>query len=297
MISKSIKILLASCFILVSLKSTAQDDLMSLLEESSEDEPVEVTSIWKGMRLISGHTSRVLNPGVMDFVISHRFGRVNGYIDEFYGLDDSQIRLGLEYGIVKGLNVGIGRSSDQKVVDSYLKYQFLSQKTNGMPLTMTAFSSIAIKTGDGAFSDPEFDNEFSQRLYYSSQLLIARKISSRLSLQLTPSFVHRNTTRTIEDSNDIFALGVGGRFKLTNRTSLNVEYYPQFNKTEEFTDAFSVGFDIETGGHVFQLHVTNSRGMIEQAFITETNGEWGKGDLHMGFNVARSFNLGAKKGH
>ena len=284
-------------FVIISVSTGfAQDDLMSLMQESQPEQSYEVTSTWKGMRLISGHTTRVLNPGVMDFVISHRFAPINTGIDEFFGLDDSQIRLGLEYGIVKGLTVGVGRSSHEKVVDGYLKYQVLTQKENkGAPITLTGFTSLAIKTGDGAFSDPDFDNSFSQRLHYSYQLLIARKFSSKFSAQLMPSLIHHNTVTYESEPNDVYALGVGGRYKISNRMSINAEYYPQFNNTDEFTNALSFGVDIETGGHVFQIHITNSRAMIEEGFITGTTGEWSEGDIHIGFNVARSFNLKAGK--
>ncbi|MFY0627295.1 MAG: hypothetical protein JXR07_13425 [Reichenbachiella sp.] len=275
----------------------AQEDLMSLLEESTTTSTsYEVTSTWKGMRLISGHTTRMLNPGIMDVVISHRFGRINDGVEEFYGLDNSQIRLGLEFGITKWMNFGFGRSSHDKVVDGFFKFKILTQKEdNSMPITLNGFTSLAIKTGDGAFSNPEFDNQFSQRLYYSYQLLIARKFNSRLSLQVMPSLIHRNTVRTVEEPNDVIAIGVGGRYKVTNRMSINAEYYPQLNSVETYTNALSFGVDIETGGHIFQIHVSNSRAMIESGFIAETTGLWSEGDLHIGFNISRSFDLKAGK--
>ncbi len=280
---------------LIVNKANAQDDLLYQLETIYESRSSKVQSTWKTVRLISGHSTRVMDPGVLNFVIGHRFGTVNMGVEEFWGLDDAQTRLGFEYGLVKNLNIGIGRSSYDKVVDGYLKYRLLQQTVNeSVPLTLTLFSSMAIKTGDQAFSDPEFDNEFSQRLQYSYQLLIARKFSPKLSVQIMPSLIHRNTVTYADEPNDIYSIGVGGRFKISNRTSINAEYYPQFNNTNEFTNALSFGVDIETGGHVFQLHITNSRAMIEPGFIAETTGNWSEGDIHIGFNVARAFNLKAK---
>lgn len=270
-----------------------EDDLMSMLDV--DDTPKEVTGSFKATRLVTGHTTRTLGKNTLDFVINHRFGAVNSGVDEFWGLDDAQIRLGLEYGITDRLMIGAGRSSFEKTVDGYVKYKVLVQKKNGLPITLTAFSSIAIKTGPNAFTDPDYDNQFSQRLAYTYQFLVARKFNSKLSVQVMPTLVHRNIVATRDEPNELVAVGVGGRYKLTQRASINVEYYPQLNNTAEYKDALSLGFDVETGGHVFQVHVTNSRAMIEKAFIGETQGNWSDGDLYFGFNISRSFALGSKK--
>lgn len=288
-------ILIISLLVLGVSEVKAQDDLLAMMEDSVYTANQPISSTWKGMRLISGHTTRLLKPGVMDFVISHRFGKVNDGVNEFFGLDDAKIRLGLEFGITDWLNFGFGRSSYKKTVDSNLKFRLLSQTDdNHIPITISGFTSLAINTDSDSFVDPE-NIEFSQRLTYSYQLLIARKFNSNFSMQIMPSLVHRNLVLTKEEANDIYALGVGGRYKISKRTSINAEYYPQFNSVSEFTNALSFGVDIETGGHVFQLHVTNSRAMIEPYFIAETTGKWGDGDIHLGFNISRSFDLKSKK--
>ncbi|WP_109830788.1 DUF5777 family beta-barrel protein [Reichenbachiella versicolor] len=276
-----------------AVSAYGQDDLMSMLDTKQESK--EVTSTFKASRLVSGQTVRTLDKNTLDFVINHRFGAINSGVEEFWGLDDAQIRLGLEYGVTDDLMVGIGRSSYEKTVDGYLKYKILSQQTSGVPVTVTGFASMAIKTDKDAFADPDYDYSFSQKTSYAYQLLVARKFNSKLSLQLMPTLIHRNLVVTANDSNDVVALGVGGRYKFTPRVSFNVEYYPQFNNTDDYTDALSLGVDIETGGHVFQLHVSNSRAMIEKGFVAETTGEWGEGDLFFGFNISRSFALGKKK--
>lgn len=283
-------------FLFCSFSAFAQDDLMSLLAEEEKDQEVEAT--FKSTRLISGQTTEMRSAGILDFVISHRFGTVNQGIEQFYGLDDAYIRLGLDYGITDRLNVGIGRSSFQKVVDGSIKYKILIQQTGkkSVPISLVAFTSLAIKTGDGAFSDPTIDHPFSDRLYSTFQLLVSRKMNTNLSLQFMPTFIHRNLVPSGEYPNDVIALGVGGRYKISKRVAINAEWFPQVTeKGPEVTNALSFGVDIETGGHVFQLHITNSRSMIEQGFISETTGSWGEGDIHLGFNISRVFDLTPKK--
>lgn len=288
--------LLTTAILFCSFSVFAQDDLMSLLEDGEKNQEVEAT--FKSTRLISGQTTEMRSAGILDFVISHRFGTVNQGIEQFYGLDDAYIRLGLDYGITDRLNVGIGRSSFQKVVDGSLKYKVLIQQTGekSMPISLVAFTSIAIKTGDGAFTDPTIDHPFSDRLYYTFQLLVSRKVNTNLSLQFMPTFVHRNLVPSGEYPNDVIALGVGGRYKISKRVSVNAEWFPQVTeKGPEVTNALSFGVDIETGGHVFQIHLTNSRSMIEQGFISETTGDWTDGDIHIGFNISRVFDLSPNK--
>lgn len=136
-------------------------------------------------------------------------------------------------------------------------------------------------------------NYFSSRLTYTNQILIARKFSSSVSIQLTPTYIHRNFVETSKDDNDVWALGVGGRFKLSKRISLNLEYYYIISQetAKNYDNSLTIGFDIETGGHVFQLFFSNSRGITEQQFIPETTGNWLNGDIHFGFNISRTFVL------
>ncbi|SMD38037.1 hypothetical protein SAMN04488029_3601 [Reichenbachiella faecimaris] len=279
-----------------SFSGFAQDDLMSLLNDEEGSQEVEAT--FKSTRLISGQTTEMRTAGILDFVISHRFGTINQGIEQFYGLDDSQIRLGLDYGITDRFNVGIGRSSFQKIVDGSLKYKILIQQTGekSIPVSLVAFTSLAIKTGEGAFTDPTADHPFSDRLYSTFQLLASRKMNTNLSLQFMPTFMHRNLVPSNEYPNDVIALGVGGRYKISKRVAINAEWFPQVTeKGPEIYDALSFGVDIETGGHVFQIHITNSRSMIEQGFISETTGNWGDRDIHLGFNISRVFDLSPKK--
>lgn len=275
--------------LLVCTKVTAQDELMDILNDSEEEGKSYATATFKSTRLINGHSIETRTKNVLEFIISHRFGRVNSGVDELFGLDNSSIRFGLEYGITNDLNIGVGRSSFQKVYDGYVKYKILKQ-SNALPVTLTGFLSAVSQTLD--FPNDGANYESKHRYSYTYQLLLARKFDSNFSFQLMPTWIHRNLVPTEEDANDLFALGFGGRVKLNNRLALNAEYYPQFtDKSDRFTNALAFGFDLETGGHVFQLHLTNAQQMNEGGFIGETTGNFFDGDIHFGFNISRVFTL------
>ncbi len=268
-----------------------EEDLLSLLGE--EQTTTYTTASFKANRVINLHSLENLSSGELDVKISHRFGYLSGGIYELYGLDESTIRIGADYGITDRLMIGAGRSSYEKTYDGFIKFKLLRQSTGAkvMPVTLALFSSMAVKTLKP--SDPDRENYFSSNLYYSFQMILGRKFSEAFSLQLSPTMVHRNLVETVEEKNDVFALGVGGRIKLNKRIALNGEYIYVFPNqiAEEYHNSLSIGFDIETGGHVFQLHFTNSTSMIEKGFVAENEGSWGKGDVHFGFNISRIFNL------
>lgn len=278
--------------LLFAIEVSAQDDLLALAEADSTTTSF-TDATFKATRVINGHSVELIPRKELLFLISHRFGMLNSGAYNFFGLDGATIRLALEYGLSDRLNVGVGRSSLQKTFDGYLKYRLLRQQEDGWarPVTITAFASTAIKTLE--FANPERDNHFSSRLSYTYQLLVARKFNERFSFQLSPTLVHRNLVATVRDENNVLALGAGSRFKLTKSTSFNAEYYYLLPgaTASDFRNVLSLGFDIETGGHVFQLHLTNAQGMIEKFFIPETIGRWSNGDIYFGFNISRIFDL------
>lgn len=272
----------------------AAQDLMKLVDKETEPESEYTEQTFKGTRLINGHSIETRKMGVLDVIIGHRFGRLNSGGYDLFGLDDSQARLGVDYGITDRLNAGAGRSSFEKTFDGFLKYKVVRQhngERGNTPVSVVAFASVALNTMKS--STPGNEPSFNSRLTYTYQAIIARKFSPAFSLQLSPSWVHRNVVAQGTDPNDVYALGAGGRIKLTKRISLNAEYYYQFNRhSESLTqNSLAIGFDIETGGHVFQLHFTNSRAMIEKGFIAETTGDFFDGDVHFGFNISRTFQL------
>ena len=275
----------------------AQDDLMNLLDEQSEETTEYAFATFKSTRLVSGHSVETNGEGVLQFMIMHRFGRINNGWRDLWGLDNASIRLGLEYGITDDLNVGFGRSSFNKVFDFTAKYRFLKQKTGAenFPFTATIVSVAYLQSTEWA--EPERENLFSSRMSYHNSLLIARKFKG-YSIQLMPTVVHRNLVETEEDQNTVFSMGGGASVQITPSVRANIEYYyllpDQISSTiggEEVTNALSFGVDIETGGHVFQLHITNSRGMTEKFLATETTGDFFNGDIHFGFNISRVFTL------
>ena len=271
----------------------SQNDLLDILEEETKQETSNeiVTSIFKGTRILNGHSVENRKKQELEFIISHRFGRVNLGFDELFGLDQANIRFAFEYGLNDNLTIGIGRSSFEKTFDSFLKYSLIHQ-TKGeksFPFAISLFGSIAAKT----IKDypPTDKRTFAESLFYVGQVLIARKVSSDFSVQLTPTYIHRNTVKIAEDPYDIFALGFGSRLKLSKRVSLNSEYFHAFNESMSINarNSLSFGVDIETGGHVFQLILSNSITMIEKSFIAETTGNFFGGDIHFGFNLSRIF--------
>jgi hypothetical protein len=267
------------------------DDLLSLLDE--EESINYTTASFKATRIINLHSLENMSAGELDIKIQHRFGFISGGVYELWGLDQSTIRIGADYGVTNSFMIGLGRSSYEKTYDGFMKLKVLRQSTGAkkMPITLALFSSMAIKTLKP--SDPDRENYFSNDLYYAFQMMLGRKFSDAFTLQLSPTLVHRNLVATEAEANDVLAMGFGGRIKLSKRVSLNAEYIYVLpdQLAEGFHNSFSIGFDIETGGHVFQLHFSNSTSMIEKGFVAETVGQWGDGDIHFGFNISRVFNL------
>jgi len=287
-------------FIFIVQCLRAQDDLENLLNGQMEEETNYTEATFKSTRIMNGHSIERTKAGQLDFRISHRFGTVNSGIYEYFGLDQSNVHFGLEYGITNWLMTGFGRGTYQKTYDGFFKLSILRQSTGkkNMPISLSWVSSMAINTLK--WENTERTNYFSSRLSYVHQLLVARKFNERFSLELNPTYVHRNLVKTALDMNDLWSLGAGTRFKLSKRISINAEYYAVLKApgSQESTPSYnplSIGFDIETGGHVFQLFFTNSLAMIEKGFIGETTGQWKHGDIHFGFNISRTFALINKK--
>jgi hypothetical protein len=276
-------------------------DLMAQLEKevlgNEGDRTDYTTATFKTTRLINGHTVENAGKGVLDVKISHRFGKVNAGVYELFGLDNATMRMGLDYGLTNWLMVGIGRSTFEKTLDGFMKMKLLRQSSGNrnMPITLSYLGAVSYKTIK--FENTGQVNYNTSRFSFSHQLLIGRKFSEGTSLQIMPTLTHINLVPLASDPNDLVAIGIGGRQKLSKRISLNAEYYYQLPdyKLEGTTNSFSVGFDIETGGHVFQLHFTNSQGMTERTFINQTTGDWGKGDVFFGFNISRVFTIGKRK--
>ena len=296
---KTQRIVLILLSLAVAGRLSAQDNtLLNMLNDSMAANKTKtyVTGTFKATHIINTQTIESPAKNNLYFVIQHRFGQLNSGSYNFFGLDNATLRLGLDYGITDDLDIGIGRSSYLKTFDGYLKYKLLKQtESGGMPVSVSVLGSVTDYTQTEP-SETYLNTKY--RTAYSGELLIARKITSTLSLQVTPTWLHYNLVPTVEDKNDVFAVGLGGRMKITKRMSINAEYdvVPK-NQVVSTTahNSLSLGWDIETGGHVFQLVFSNSQSMLETQYLTQTTGTWGKGDIYFGFNISRDFNL--KKKH
>jgi Membrane bound beta barrel domain (DUF5777) len=273
----------------------AQDDLMNTLE-AQQPKKEFVTNAFKSSRVINGHSMEFIGAGVLDFRILHRFGRVNQGFNELFGLDQASMRMGFDYGVTKNFTVGIGRTTFQKELDGFLKYRLLWQskgkKSSPISLVLVAGSSINTLKNTSTTQKATFTS----RTGYYYQTIIGRKFSNKFSLQLSPTLVHRNEVDAI-DENDIFAAGIGARYKISKRMALVLDYFYVANglPSTKGENPLSIGVDIETGGHVFQLHFSNTSGMNERAFITNTTNSWADGDIQFGFNLSRVFTIKRKK--
>ena len=278
--------------IMVSAIHAQEGDLLKDVDSGPEKE--YVTNAFKSSRVINGHSMELIGAGVLDFRILHRFGQVDQGSYEMFGLDQASMRMGFDYGISRNLTIGIGRSTLRKEFDGFLKYRLLQQSKgkNSFPFSFILVGGSTLYTLKSADS---VKKSFNSKVSYYYQGIIGRKFNSRLSLQLTPTILHRNFVEA-GDKNETFSLGFGGRFKLSKRVAFVCDYFMNMNgfPKERFEDPLSVGIDIETGGHVFQLHFSNTAGMNERAFITETTGKWGKGEVRFGFNLSRVFTIKKK---
>jgi len=291
-----ISVSIISIAIVLSSLTVSAQDLLSLIEDDEEETEI-VAAAWKANRVVNLHSIENTPAGVFDFKIGHRFGQLSLGLSELFGLDQSSVRIGGDYGITDRLMIGLGRSSFEKTIDGFVKYRLIRQTRGAVetPLSVSLLATAAIKTVP--FQNPDRENFFSSRLYYTYQVILARKFSNEFTLQLSPTLVHRNLVEFNEESNDVIAMAAAARFKLTQRLALNVEYIyvPDGQLLPGFRNSFTLGLDIETGGHVFQLHFTNSTSMIEKGFVTETTGNWWDGNIHFGFNVSRVFQLHTPK--
>jgi hypothetical protein len=264
--------------------------LLDLLPEESEIEYAKYS--FKTNRIINLHSLENTAAGVLDVKISHRFGTVDEGFYNLFGIDVATQRIGVDFGITNDLQIGIHRNSVRKAFDGHAKYRILRQSSGKrtMPITLSVLSSLAIETQKP--DNPNRDNLFSSKLFYCNQLLIGRKFNDIFTLQLTPTHIHRNLVALKTDPNDVFALGVGGRIRLSRRMTFNFEYIPVLTKLNpSVANSLSIGLDIETGGHVFQLHFTNSDSMAEYKYVAGTEKDWGADAIRFGFNVSRVFTV------
>ena len=265
-------------FLLPSLV-LSQDDLLD--EIDSDPEVNYATATFKGLKIVNFESTKLVAKKEFTFVVAHRFGSIENGFDTFLGLDDAVTRLNFIYGISDAFNISISRSSFQKIYEAALKYRLVRQKEGGSPFTIVGYNSLLINTALDEANFPKL--EFKDRLGYTAQILIARKISSKLSLQIAPTVFHDNFVVDDNQDNTQYAIGLGGRYKLGKRWSFNTDYGWHLNRSSSspFKNPFSIGFDLETGGHVFQMHLTNAQAMNTNGFLGQATGDWGDGDIYL----------------
>lgn len=279
--------LFATIFLII--QPTFSQDLLDELNDDSIKQTYFTEATFKDTRIVNLQSNETVGKGVLHFVIQHRFGTINSGFYDLFGLDNAEMKMSFDYGVTDDITVTCGRSNFEKTFEGSVKVKLLKQSTGAkkIPLSVSWYSVMMYT------NSREYDYSHVQRLSYSQQAIITRKINKNLSLALVPSFVHKNTIDEPNELHDNFILGVGGRHKINPRVSINAEYNLRLNahENDQTYDGLSIGFDIETGGHVFQLHVTNSVGMFERSFLTENIGSWTNGDIYFGFNMSRVFNL------
>lgn len=274
-------------FFLIPTCLFAQDDLLSEIDSNIEQD--FESAAFKGLKIVNFESTKMVSKDELYFVVSHRFGSIETGFKDFFGLDQAVTRLNLIYGVSDGINIGVSRSSFRKIYEYSLKMRLLREKKGGFPFTVVSSSNILINTSleDEILPGLEFKN----RLGYTTQLLISKKFNKNFSLQLMPTFFHDNYVDIDEQHNSQYVIGFGGRHKLTKRWSINFDYGLHMNRADNspYTNPLSIGFDLETGGHVFQLHFTNAQPMNTNGFLGQGTGDWSDGNIFFGFNLSRVF--------
>jgi len=267
--------------------SFAQDDLVSEIDIDS-GVTTEVSSVFKGLKIINFESTKLVAKGGFYFVVSHRFGSVKNGFENLFGLDEAVTHLNFIYGLTEGINVSASRSSNQKIYELASKFRIIKQSER-FPFSLVGYTSVLANTALSTDNLPKL--EFKHRLSYVAQLLISRKVNNKLSLQFTPTFFHDNYVVNDLQDNSQYGLIFGGRYKIGKRWSFNLEYGTHLNRAKNslYNNPLSLGFDLETGGHVFQLHFTNSQFMNANGVMGNSTGDWSEGDFYFGFNISRSF--------
>lgn len=264
----------------------AQEDLLKDIDTASSSK-TKVESAFKALKIVNIESTKLAAKGDFYFIVAHRFGSIKDGFEGAYGLDNAVTQLKFVYGVSDWFTISAARS--ELAYDFSGKFLIKSQEDNGFPIAIAAFSSLAFNNTLKESNYPKM--EFENRLIYVSQLLISRKFNSKLSLEVAPTFFHENFVIDDNQENSQFAIGMGGRYKIAKRWSINVDYAAHLNRSDSspFKNPLSVGVDLDTGGHVFQMHFSNSQGIHEAGFLGNTTGDWTKGDIFFGFNLLRVF--------
>lgn len=279
--------LLLSIFCLTT--TWAQDELLNQLDTiKSTEKQIEIAA-FKGLQICNLQSTKLPAKHEWYVLISHRFGDLTQGFDNFFGLDEANTKIGAIYGATNWLSIGFSRETSNKIYEFASKIKFADQQTNGFPFTIVAYNTVDINS---KLKTNEYPNlKTNNRFAYSNQLLVSRKFSNAISLEIAPIYIHKNLYDPETELKDQFLVAAGGRFKISKRMSLNIEYAKRINAPENtiFHDPLSAGLDIETGGHVFQMVLSNSQVMNDVAVFSKAQGNWNGGGIYFGFNMYRVF--------
>ncbi|WP_415180451.1 DUF5777 family beta-barrel protein [Nonlabens sp.] len=273
-------------YLFIIFCASAQEDL---LEGFDQEEDKTVIATWKSLKVVNFETTKLVAPKEFQMVISHRFGSVENGIDDLFGMDNAVTRFQFVYGLTEWMHIEASRTGFNKTYQLATKFKLKQQVREGFPFSIALFTALDTNTELDRVIYPKL--EFVDRLGYTAQFIIARKVSKRFSAQLSPTLFHQNFVPFDPQDNTQFAMGLGARYKLTNRWSINADYGAHLNRANEspFVNPLSVGVDLETGGHVFQMHFTNAQPMLTNGFLSQAAGDWTKGRFYFGFNLVRVF--------
>ncbi|SHG47958.1 DUF5777 family beta-barrel protein [Chryseobacterium vrystaatense] len=271
--------------VLASGLASAQEDLLKDIDTLKTNSEVSQPA-FKALQIVTGQSTKLSAKKEWYIVVAHRFGDISTGFKNFFGLDDASTKLGVIYGVTDGISVSLSRETNLKTFEGAVKYKLIKQ-TETSPVDIVGYNVMALNT------DLDKDNypylKFGDRLSYLTQALISRRFNDKFSLQFTPSFIHKNLyDPAIEDKNQ-FLTGLGGRYKISKRISINAEYFVNFDNHSFYKNPLSLGMDIETGGHVFQLLFSNSQINSDIGYLSNAVGKWGKGQIFFGFNLYRVF--------
>ena len=271
--------------------ASAQDDLLNQLDTVKSKEKEIEMSAFKGLQIGNMQSTKLAAKGEWYMLVSHRFGDLTEGLDNFFGLDNALTKIGGIYGATKWLTLGASRHTYNKIYELTAKYKMANQEVDGFPVTIVGYNTMDINS---ALKKSEYPNlKSSDRLAFTTQLLVSRKFSEKFSLEIAPIYVHKNLYDDVLEQKDLFLVGAGARYKIAKRMSVNLEYAARVSLPEGFTSPYhnplTAGLDIETGGHVFQLVVSNSQPMNDVAVFSNTSGDWNGGSIYFGFNMYRSF--------
>ena len=286
---KIIKIL-CSTLLLFVFNTTQAQDLMSELDSVPKEKQIS-SAAFKALQICNMQSTKLPAKGEFYFLVSHRFGDLKNGINNFFGLDNALTKIGGIYGATNWLSFGVSRHTYQKTYEIAVKYKMANQQDDGFPVTIVGYNTMDINSE--LKSDLYPGLKFNNRLAFTTQLLISRKFNSSLSGELAGIYVYKNLYDALLDQENVYLVGAGARCKLSKRLSANIEYAARVNLPEDVTSVYhnplTVGLDIETGGHVFQLVFSNSQPMNDVAVFSNAGGDWSKGSLYFGFNMYRVF--------